>query len=130
MMGAEWEILQGLLGSLDLVDINVAGYGTYLLAWGTPRSGGGHRQLWRIDRGRKLSRYNGKKEAWTVIDKLRFEPGDVFPWDIAHWQSDWNGDEVGYSEDQIVGLYSLHGRDYYMDMDTNRVLEVVEEEDE
>lgn len=37
------------------------------------------------------------------------------------WQSDWNGDEVGYDDIEVVGLYSLSltdGRTVYMYIDT------------
>lgn len=43
------------------------------------------------------------------------------------WWSDWNGDEVGYPESEIVGLYSQERYDgvysFYIDMETNKVLE-------
>jgi hypothetical protein len=44
-----------------------------------------------------------------------------------HWQSDWNGDEVGYDDINIVGLYSLetvmNTVYFYIDMETGAVLE-------
>lgn len=42
-----------------------------------------------------------------------------------HWQSDWNGDEVGYPECDVVGLYSIAGEniDYYVNTETGIVLE-------
>ena len=53
--------------------------------------------------------------------------------DLA-WSSDWNGDEVGYPESDVVGLYSQERDDgcyyYYIDMDTNRVLDFWKEEEE
>lgn len=43
------------------------------------------------------------------------------------WSSDWNGDEVGYPESEIVGLYSQERDDgtysFYIDMEANKVLE-------
>ena len=52
--------------------------------------------------------------------------------DLA-WSSDWNGDEVGYSESEIVGLYSQERDDgsysYYIDLETNKVLDFWKDED-
>ena len=49
------------------------------------------------------------------------------------WSSDWNGDEVGYPELGVVGLYSQERDDgsysFYIDMETNQVLEFWKEED-
>ena len=49
------------------------------------------------------------------------------------WSSDWNGDEVGYPELGVVGLYSQDRDDgcycFYIDMDTNKVLEFWKEEE-
>lgn len=46
--------------------------------------------------------------------------------DLA-WSSDWNGDEVGYPESEIVGLYSQERDDgsysFYIDMETYEVLD-------
>lgn len=43
------------------------------------------------------------------------------------WSSDWNGDEVGYPESKVVGLYSQERDDgsysFYLDMETNKVLD-------
>ena len=53
--------------------------------------------------------------------------------DLA-WSSDWNGDEVGYPESDVVGLYSQERDDgcyyFYIDMDTNRVLDFWKEEED
>ena len=50
------------------------------------------------------------------------------------WSSDWNGDEVGYPESDVVGLYSQERDDgcyyFYIDMDTNKVLDFWKEEEE
>ena len=49
------------------------------------------------------------------------------------WSSDWNGDEVGYPELGVVGLYSQDRDDgsycFYIDMDTNKVLDFWKEEE-
>ena len=52
--------------------------------------------------------------------------------DLA-WSSDWNGDEVGYPEVGVVGLYSQERDDgiysFYLDMETDRVLDFWKDED-
>ena len=44
-----------------------------------------------------------------------------------HWESDWNGYEVGYPDLSVVGLYSTEDGNYtlnmYIDMETCKVLE-------
>ena len=44
-----------------------------------------------------------------------------------HWRSDWNGDEVGYPDVLVVGLYTSYalGCDFYIDTETGDVLEVL-----
>ena len=53
--------------------------------------------------------------------------------DLAQ-SSDWNGDEVGYPESDVVGLYSQERDDgcyyFYIDMDTNKVLDFWKEEED
>jgi hypothetical protein len=47
-------------------------------------------------------------------------------YDELIWSSDWNGDEVGYPEVEVVGLYSLKAYPYiymYIDTENNRILE-------
>ena len=44
------------------------------------------------------------------------------------WQSDWNGDEVGFDEVDVVGLYSMEKDtgeiyNFYIDMNELRVLD-------
>jgi hypothetical protein len=48
------------------------------------------------------------------------------------WQSDWNGDEVGYDDVNVVGLYCDPdtGICVYVDSETGEVLEVWEGEDD
>ena len=52
--------------------------------------------------------------------------------DLA-WSSDWNGDEVGYPESGVVGLYSQERDDgiysFYLDMETYKVLDFWKDED-
>ena len=49
-----------------------------------------------------------------------------------HWQSDWNGDEVGYNDIGIVGLYTSVnlGIDVYLDAETGEILEVMPNEED
>lgn len=44
------------------------------------------------------------------------------------WESDWNGDEVGYDEVSVVGLYREKDKEryFYIDMETMEILEVWE----
>ena len=45
-----------------------------------------------------------------------------------HWSSDWNADEVGYDDRNVVGLYHYHELSMYIDMETDEVLEIWFEE--
>lgn len=49
------------------------------------------------------------------------------------WSSDWGGDEVGYPESEVVGLYSQERDDgcysFYIDMETYKVLDFWKDED-
>jgi len=50
------------------------------------------------------------------------------------WQSDWNGDEVGFDDVEVVGLYSHERSDgkvysYYIDMEKMIILDFWIEED-
>ena len=51
--------------------------------------------------------------------------------DLAQ-SSDWNGDEVGYPESEVVGLYSQERDDgrysFYLDMETYQVLDFQKDE--
>ena len=48
------------------------------------------------------------------------------------WSSDWNGDEVGYPESEVVGLYSQERGDgsysFYLDMETHKMLDFWKDE--
>ena len=50
------------------------------------------------------------------------------------WSSDWNGDEVGYPESDVVGLYSQERDDgvysFYIDVETYKVLDFWKDEEE
>ena len=43
------------------------------------------------------------------------------------WHSDWNGDEVGYPDVNVVGLYEFVNSETvyaYIDLENNKILEV------
>ncbi len=40
------------------------------------------------------------------------------------WQSDWNGYEVGYDDVPVVGYYTWKKFDFYIDMETNKILDI------
>lgn len=49
------------------------------------------------------------------------------------WSSDWDGDEVGFPNSEVVGLYS-QGRDdgsysFYIDTETGKVLDFWKDQD-
>lgn len=49
------------------------------------------------------------------------------------WQSDWDGDEVGFDKVSVVGLYSDPNEEkvsYYIDMETNKIIEILIESEE
>ena len=49
-----------------------------------------------------------------------------------HWRSDWNGDEVGFDDVNVVGLYSVPDStiSYYVDTENGYVLDAWAEVDE
>lgn len=47
-----------------------------------------------------------------------------------HWLSDWDGDDVGYDERGVIGLYSYGKINMYIDMETYEVLEIWLEEEQ
>lgn len=52
-----------------------------------------------------------------------------------HWQSDWNGDEVGHNEIDVVGLYNLTDMTgvtilAYINAETGDILEILEEDED
>lgn len=44
------------------------------------------------------------------------------------WESDWNGDEVGFDDVPVVGLYRLKGTEvyFYIDSETHTILDAWE----
>ncbi len=43
-----------------------------------------------------------------------------------NWNSDWDGEEIGYDDVLVVGLYSVQDTDIdvYIDTETGRVLDI------
>lgn len=43
------------------------------------------------------------------------------------WQSDWNGDEVGYPDIPVVGLYQMKESSiqFYINTETNEIIEII-----
>ena len=65
-----------------------------------------------------------------LIGAIPFVPGEIIQYTSLHWQSDWNGDEVGYDEVEIVGCYSQGPHNYYIDIENSMVLEHWTNEDD
>lgn len=61
--------------------------------------------------------------------------GDTVDYTKMGWQSDWDGEDVGFDDVLIVGLYSDPNHEdvmYYINMETRKILQVLiegEEED-
>lgn len=74
------------------------------------------------------------QEKTFNIDGVEYEVGDEVSYQDLHWSSDWNGDEVGYDDIPVVGLYSFKGTEIYVYLNTEdgTILEIwdAEEEDE
>lgn len=74
------------------------------------------------------------EEKTFNIDGVEYAVGDDVSYADLHWSSDWNGDEVGYDDIPVVGLYSFKGTEIYVYLNTEdgTILEIwdAEEEDE
>lgn len=71
-------------------------------------------------------------EQITIYDTLAdIMIGNKLDYVNDHWQSDWNGDEVGFPDVPVVGLYSLKNQpiDYYVDTETGVILDAWSTED-
>ncbi|MDT0700335.1 hypothetical protein [Staphylococcus chromogenes] len=55
---------------------------------------------------------------------------ETFDWSKLHWQSDWNGDDVGYDDVSIVGYYKYHDLNLYIDTENLLILEAWFDENE
>lgn len=49
---------------------------------------------------------------------------------ILHWQSDWNAEDIGYEGEYVIGLYTYHDLNMYINMETLEVLELWFDEEE
>lgn len=47
-----------------------------------------------------------------------------------HWQSDWDSEDIGYEGDFVVGYYTYHELNFYINMETLEILEAWFDEDE
>lgn len=65
-----------------------------------------------------------------LIGAIPFVAGEIIQFTALHWQSDWNGYEVGFDEVEIVGCYSQGPHNYYIDIENSMVLEHWENEDD
>ncbi|EJG1247466.1 hypothetical protein ACEVOE_000383 [Staphylococcus pseudintermedius] len=55
---------------------------------------------------------------------------ETFDFNKLRWHSDWNGDEVGYDDVDVVGYYSYHDLNLCIDVNTLNILEAwFDEED-
>lgn len=66
------------------------------------------------------------------INGVTYEIGDYASYSDLAWSSDWNGEEVGYDEVEVVGLYSFLGTDVfvYLDTEDGTILDIWEEVEE
>ena len=71
-------------------------------------------------------------EMVAQVDGVEYRIGDTAEYCDLHWSSDWNGDECGYDDIDVVGLYSFKGTEIYMYLDTENgtILDMWENEDE
>ena len=58
--------------------------------------------------------------------------GTIVDYTEDHWWSDWNGDEVGFDDVNVVGLYSIPDSpiSYYVDTENGYVLDAWAEVDD
>ena len=58
-------------------------------------------------------------------DYGRYGLDKITSFEDIYWSSDWNGDEVGYDDIDVVGLYSLKDWSvyFYIDVSTMEILE-------
>lgn len=59
--------------------------------------------------------------------------GDTVDYTKMGWQSDWDGEDVGFDDVLIVGLYSDPDHEdvmYYINMETSKILQVLIEGEE
>lgn len=56
--------------------------------------------------------------------------GNNFDWSKLHWQSDWDGDDIGYSASTVIGYYTYYDLNLYIDIDSLQILEAWFDEEE
>lgn len=58
--------------------------------------------------------------------------GNIVNYTEHRWSSDWNGDEVGFDDVDVVGLYSVPNSviSYYVDTENGCVLDAWVEDEE
>ena len=61
------------------------------------------------------------------MDKQTLLEGDNFPIHKAKWESDYNGEDVGYNNIPVIGTYTLNDITYYINTEDNTVVEVLGE---
>lgn len=44
-------------------------------------------------------------------------------WGKLHWQSDWDGDDIGYPYSTVIGYYTYYDLNLYIDIDSLQILE-------
>lgn len=68
----------------------------------------------------------------VTINNETYAIGDEIGYDLLHWSSDWNGDEAGYDELPVVGLYSFPNTEIYLylNVEDSTILEMWESGDE
>lgn len=70
--------------------------------------------------------------TWEEIQEMIGEETDLILNVDLIWQSDWSGDEVGFDDVLVVGLYGLRDEEVYLyiDMETMIVLDAWTFDDE
>ena len=81
----------------------------------------------RVYKMMPLADWDGEDD---LIGAIPFVAGEIIQFTALHWQSDWNGYEVGFDEVEIVGCYSQGPHNYYIDIENSMVLEHWENEDD
>ncbi|AAW54885.1 hypothetical protein ACYJ80_11875 [Staphylococcus capitis] len=61
-----------------------------------------------------------------------FDNPEDFDWSKLHWQADWNGEDLGFPDRNVVGHYTYHDLNLYIDTENLEILQAWfgDEEDE
>jgi hypothetical protein len=54
------------------------------------------------------------QEFVAEVDGVEYKVGDEVYYPNLCWSSDWNGDEVGFDDIDVVGLYSFPNTEIYI----------------